>query len=161
MPAVTTRPATPADLDFIVSLIPSFASIGLPPWRDAQPFLGACEEWLRKAMDEGATVLIAEDEAGTPLGFIHLHPVTDLTGRPRGHVGDVAVAEAAQGLGVGRVLMAEAEAWARVAGYEYLGLTAIATNERALGFYEHLGYGRDSISLVKRLDDDRRDAARC
>jgi ribosomal protein S18 acetylase RimI-like enzyme len=160
MPAVTTRPATPGDLDFIVSLIPSFASFGLPPWRDPEPFLAACEERLRKAMEAGATVLVAEDEAGTPLGFVHLDPVIDLTGRPRGHVGDVAVAEAAQGLGVGRVLMAEAEAWARAAGYEYLGLTAIATNERALGFYEHLGYGRDSISLVKRLDHDARQARR-
>ena len=89
MPDVATRPATTDDLAFIVSLVPSFASFGLPPWRDADAFLAACETSLRDALDAGATILIAEDAGGTPLGFIHLHAVPDLTGRPRGHVGAV------------------------------------------------------------------------
>ena len=146
------RDAVPDDAAFLAELVPSFAAFGLPPWRRVDEFLAVVEQSLSHAIGSSGTVLIAEDDDGTPLGFAHLHPVTDLTGRRRGHVSDLAVSEGARGHGVGRALIGAAEQWARAEGYELLGLTAIATNEPALGFYEKLGFGQDTITLVKPVE---------
>lgn len=59
-----------------------------------------------------------------PAGFVHLHDTTDLSGRLRAHLGDVAVAEHADGTGVGR----------------------------AIGIYERAGFVADTVSMSKPLD---------
>jgi GNAT superfamily N-acetyltransferase len=145
------RDATPGDVGFLVELVPSFSAFGLPPWRDREAFDAAVERDLRAALGSGAAVLVAEDDDGTPLGFVHLHPVHDFSGGERAHVSDVAVAEHAQGRGVGRLLVEAAEAWAREHGYGLIGLTAMATNASALAFYDRLGFGPDTVTLVKPL----------
>jgi GNAT superfamily N-acetyltransferase len=146
---VRVRDATPGDAGFILSLVPSFSGFGLPPWRDGNAFCAVVEASLRAALDAGAVIFVAEDDDGTPLGFVHLHPVRDLLGGERAHVSDIAVTDAAQGRGAGRLLIEAAERWARERGYALLGLTAIATNDSALAFYERLGFGADTITLVK------------
>ncbi len=151
MSGVRVRSARASDAAFLSGLVPAFAEFGLPEWRDPQAFLAMVERSLRGALESGATVLIAEDERGAPLGFVHLHPAPDLGGGMRAHVSDLAVAEEARGRGVGRVLIEAAEKWARDHGFSVLGLNAIATNEAALRFYERLGFGRDTVTLVKRV----------
>ena len=158
------RPATPADAAFVLGLVPDFSAFGLPPWREEAAFHGVIEDALRQALQDGATVLIAEDAGGTPLGFAHLHPVPDLTGGMRGHVSDLAVSQAARGHGVGRALLEAAEAWAAEQGFSRLGLTAMATNAGARRFYARLGYGEDTVGLIKPIaapgTDRRRFAGR-
>jgi GNAT superfamily N-acetyltransferase len=43
------------------------------------------------------------------------------------------------------------EQWAREQGYRILSLTTGAANERALGFYRHLGYLNEDVKLIKLL----------
>jgi GNAT superfamily N-acetyltransferase len=62
-------------------------------------------------------------------------------------VEEVMVAEPARGTGVGRQLMAAAEAWARRRGARYV---ALATR-RAAPFYEALGYTDSAIYFKKPL----------
>ena len=57
-------------------------------------------------------VLVAQEKAGDRLGFVSLTVREDVSGAERAHVADLAVSEDARGLGVGRALMAAAEAWA-------------------------------------------------
>jgi GNAT superfamily N-acetyltransferase len=62
-------------------------------------------------------------------------------------VEEVMVAEPARGTGVGRQLMAAAEAWARRRGARYV---ALATR-RAAPFYQALGYEESAVYFKKPL----------
>jgi ribosomal protein S18 acetylase RimI-like enzyme len=48
--------------------------------------------------------------------------------------------------------MRAGEAWARERGLRELSLDVWSTNERALAFYRRLGYGAESLCLIKRLE---------
>jgi GNAT superfamily N-acetyltransferase len=96
--------------------------------------------------------MIAEGEAGERQGFIRRETGADhFTGEQRGYVSEVAVAEAGGGQGVGRPQMEAGEAWARQRGYRVLAFDVFAGNARARSFYGRLGYGEDSLSMVKEL----------
>src|SRR5262249_35050460 len=64
----------------------------------------------------GASVLIAEDERGQRVGFIHLCEEQDYYGGACGHVGDVVVTPAARGRGAGRALLAAGARGGRAMG---------------------------------------------
>ena len=64
-----------------------------------------------QGLTAGATVLVAEDPGGKPLGFIHLVDETDYyTRRESGHIADLVVAPAARGRGVGETLIVSGSA---------------------------------------------------
>jgi|SRR5215218_1291848 len=152
---VRIRPASLADRDFVVSLMPRLVEFGPPAWRDAEQMTafdtGVITESLLN-QKPGAAVFIAEDEDGTPLGFIHLHAVTEhYNHEEHGHVEDLIVASAGEGRGVGRALLGKAEEWARSRGYRWLTLNVFAENTRAREVYARLGYGEDMVKYVKEL----------
>ena len=151
MTGVTVRAATAADAPFILGLVPSFVDFGLPAGRQAEEIGAAFARDLQDALDGGNAIFVAEDGAGTPLGFLHLEEFPDLTGKPRAHVSDLAVAPGAQGTGVGRRLMAFAERWAGEQGYDRIGLAVFTTNQRAIRFYERLGYEGQLLAMTKPL----------
>lgn len=155
MPSVVVRPVRPTDRAFLVSLAPRFVEFGVPAWLDTRETLRALEaqfEQLARAVPEGHRVLVAESAEGEPLGFIYLQVQREFfTGRPHAHVSDLAVAEGADGKGVGRALVSAGEAWARAQGYDRLTLNVFATNTRARAFYAHLGFGEETLKLVKAL----------
>lgn len=152
---IRVRPASPADKDFILSLVPRLVEFGPPPWRDAAQMIFTDRRVLSDKLDEqppGTAIFVAEDEVGLRLGFIHLQSGADYyQGEEHGHIADVVVAAAGEGRGVGRLLMAKGEEWARGRGYGWLTLSVFAQNERARGVYERLGYGADMIKYVKEL----------
>jgi RimJ/RimL family protein N-acetyltransferase len=49
----------------------------------------------------------------------------------------------------GAALLRFADAWARDRGMRHIGLTAFATNERALAVYRRLGYRPTLVTLTK------------
>lgn len=101
---------------------------------------------------EGSTTLIAADEHGERLGFLHAKPSLDLvTGAPCGYVSLLAVVPEAENRGIARMLMSAAETWARERGYATLTLDVFSTNSRARAFYERLGFGEETLYLVKPL----------
>lgn len=67
-------------------------------------------------------------------------------------VDTLVVSEAFQRRGVGRQLMAAAEAWALRRGISRIELNVFEFNHDAQAFYEHLGYETLSRRMVKRLD---------
>jgi ribosomal protein S18 acetylase RimI-like enzyme len=73
----------------------------------------------------------------------------------RGWVNYLAVDPEHQGAGLGRLLMDEVERHLSVLGCPKVNLQVRTANERAVSFYEHLGYATDdALSLGKRLSDD-------
>ncbi|NSL54266.1 GNAT family N-acetyltransferase [Uliginosibacterium sp. IMCC34675] len=68
-----------------------------------------------------------------------------------GRIGSVGVAAEHRGKGVGRALVALAEAWAARRGAADMRLQVWSFNERAMALYEELGYSVRSHVLGKRL----------
>ncbi len=151
----TIRPARPGDREWILALAPRLHEFGPPPWRPRDVMDRAVTDSIDGALtapQPDQTVLVAEDAAHQPLGFVHLHAATDFhTGERHGHVSDIVVAPAAEGRGVGAALMAAAETWARERGFRLLSLHVFDANVRAQALYERLGYRRDIVKMIKTL----------
>jgi GNAT superfamily N-acetyltransferase len=129
-------------------------AIGLAPWRDPAKMHAAARRWIEDdiaGIGEMGAVLIAEDAAGRLLGFVTIARAVHFTGDIQAYVGELAVAEQAEGRGAGRALMAAAEAWARAHDYGFVALDTGAANTRARAFYAQLGYHEESVKLVKPL----------
>jgi GNAT superfamily N-acetyltransferase len=153
--AVRIRPAEVGDIDFIFSLLPRLVEFEIPTCRTPERMTATDRRVLELVLStnpSGTAVFIAEDEDGKSLGFIHLTTAVDYyTEEKHGHVSDVVVAADGEGRGVGRVLMAVGEEWAREQGYRLLTLNVFMQNMRARKFYEKLGFGEDMIRYVKEL----------
>lgn len=152
------RPAVSGDAAWILPLSARLHDFGPPAFRPRERMDAAVARSIRETLDAprpDAQVFVAEDEAGRPLGFIHVHGATDFfTAEVHGHVSDIVVAPDADGMGVGSALMAAGEAWSRALGHRLLTLNVFETNTRARRLYERLGYEADTAKLVKVLKTD-------
>lgn len=147
------RPATFEDGTWIIPLSARFHTFGPPPWRTREVMDRAVAEELAGALrpqGDDVVVLVAELAPGTPAGFVHVLTAVDyFTGEQHSHVSNLAVMPEAEGRGVARALMAEAEAWARSRGHRLVTLNVFGGNERARALYDRLGYAPDTTRLVK------------
>jgi GNAT superfamily N-acetyltransferase len=149
------RPATEADPAFALSLVPRLRSFGEVPLRAAADLDAAERRTLDKAFDElpaGAVLLVAEHPRDGALGFAYAVTTTDhFSQMVHGHLAIIAVAEAGEGRGVGRSLIAAVEAWALDRGYRLLTLNVFEGNARARALYERNGYAVDMLRCIKEL----------
>jgi GNAT superfamily N-acetyltransferase len=152
---VRIRHADAKDRAFILGLVPELVAFGPPSWRNRAQMIGTDTQVIDAALagrTEGATLLIAEDGQGTPLGFIHLSGENDYyLQQTCGHVGDIVVRPEARGRGVGRALLAAGERWARDRGYRLLTLNVFVQNRGPQALYEALGFSAEAIKYVKPL----------
>jgi GNAT superfamily N-acetyltransferase len=153
---IRVRPYDPSDREFVLSLAPRLA-IGIPPWRDPQKMTETARGWITGSIErhgKQTMVFVAENEQGERLGFATVSHSTHFTGEGQAYIGELATSEAAERQGAGRALAQACEQWARDQGYRILSLATGAANEQALGFYRHLGYLHEDITLVKLLEHD-------
>jgi GNAT superfamily N-acetyltransferase len=150
---VRLRRATGADEPALTSLAWRLTAFALPAWRtpasiadaDAREMMAAV-----RAASDASEVVIAE-RAGEPVGCLHVLEAVDFFGTRHAHISVIATTAAAEGSGVGRMLMEHAEAWAAKRGHALLTLNVFAANERARGFYERGGYAPELIKYSKRI----------
>lgn len=152
---VTVRAARPDDQPLLIQLTARLADFALPPWRTAAEIAAADHEILLDALHSGrkdAAIFVAERDASTGIGYVFATSRRDyFTGRPHAHVENLAVDEGAQGQGAARALMQAIERWAAGLGYQWITLNVFASNHRARGFYEHLGYDMETLQYRKPL----------
>ncbi len=86
------------------------------------------------------TVYVAVLPDGLVVGWIHLYVYTTLVSEPQAMVGGLVTDAAHRGEGLGRRLMAEAEAWGRDQGCTAVYLKSNIARKEAHAFYESLGY---------------------
>lgn len=134
---------TDADVEAVVAL---WDACGLTrPWNTPQAdiaFARSCDH---------ATVLV-----GRNAGAVVASAMVGHDGH-RGTVYYVAVAPPRQGQGLGKAIMAAAEAWLRDHGVWKLNLIVRAENEQAVSFYEALGYAAEErLNLAKWIDPGRK-----
>jgi len=116
--------------------------------------IATVQGWITESIKQHGNktmVIVAEDEHGERLGFATVSHDTHFTGEGQAYIGELAISEETEGRGVGKALAQACEQWAREQGYRILSLATGAANERALGFYRHMGYLDEDIKLVKLL----------
>ena len=77
-----------------------------------------------------------------------------LSQSPSAHLEVIAVAENAEGQGVGKELMAAAEAGARNRGANSITLFVFANNARARRVYDSAGFDEELIRCIKPFTKD-------
>jgi GNAT superfamily N-acetyltransferase len=152
---IAVRDGTETDREFVIDTARRFGAFGPPPWRSAAEVVAGEVRCLDDFFDghiTGPALLVAELDAQRA-GFCFLeHTVDYFCGERHGHLGMIAVTDAAEGHGVGGALMRAAEEWARAQGYSRLTLNVFEGNERARGVYERFGYHIETLRCVKMLN---------
>jgi ribosomal-protein-alanine N-acetyltransferase len=118
------RPGREADLPALVAIDASSPGGG---WTQ--------EAFERELALAWSRLVVAEDDAGVPVGFVVYWVVAGEL-----ELLDVAVAPSARRQGLGRVLVEHLHAEARAAGHARVLLEVRRTNEPARALYQRLGY---------------------
>ncbi|MCP3959804.1 MAG: GNAT family N-acetyltransferase [bacterium] len=150
------REATPGDLGAIRPLLPRLAAFDLPERRAPEDLWRGDEEMLLKwqeGQEPHLTAHVAVDGGDAILGIsvMRLRPEL-LSSEPSAHLEVLAVAEGAEGQGIGKALVGEAEKAARASGARTMTLHVFGVNRRARGMYEKLGYDGELVRYIKDLD---------
>ncbi|WP_174520761.1 GNAT family acetyltransferase [Sphingomonas soli] len=134
------EPAHVGDRDAVVAL---WRVCGLTrPWNDPDA------DFALAMATTDSVVLVARAEAGI-VGSV----MAGFDGH-RGWVYYLGVSPDARRGGLGRALMAAAEAWLRERGAPKIQLMVRGTNDAALGFYEALGLERQDVVTLGRFLND-------
>ena len=102
--------------------------------------------------DKDMEVMIAIDEEGQRVGFLHMRMLQDYyTEEIHAHITDIVVIASAEGKGVGRFLLEKADEWARQKNSRWITLNAFEKNTHARKVYEKAGYKQEWIKYLKEL----------
>lgn len=137
-PQLSLRLAAPADLPRLVSLA---AELGYTPAAEA---MGAELQAMHRRTD---AVWVAVGE-GEVVGWMHVGSISSLVDEPAARLLALVVTETWRGRGVGRALVAQAEAWAVQQGRARLVVTSNAARVGAHEFYPRLGFTRTKTQHV-------------
>lgn len=138
---VTIRRAGIGDLEFLVPLFDAYRVFYGQPSDDA-----AARRFMADRLRAGdSVVLLAEDNAGSALGFAQLYPAwTSVSAGRRWLLNDLFVAPAARRCGVGRLLLKQCMEHCRATGALDMALLTEHTNAPAQALYEAEGWKRDA-----------------
>lgn len=88
-----------------------------------------------------ADAFVAEDADGRVIGWVHVFRVAPFVeSGPAAELGGLVVDESARGRGVGRALVARAEAWVKERGLRELWVRSNVIRAEAHAFYRNLGF---------------------
>ncbi|VUX55468.1 putative GCN5-related N-acetyltransferase [uncultured Woeseiaceae bacterium] len=143
------------DGEAILALMPRLAAFDVPNSRNPVDLWRSDAAMLQRWLDGKASecfVHVAVDDARKMLGFtlVSLRPEL-LSHEPSAHLEAIVVGEGAEGMGVGRALLAAAESEANSQGALTITLHVFASNTRARGFYEQSGYDGELLRYIKEL----------
>lgn len=142
------RAYDPSDRDAVDALAPRLL-IGAAHWLAPEDVLTAIRGWVDASIAEG-TAFVAEED-GTVVGFVSVKDQRHFTGTTEAYVGELAVADGAEGRGIGRALMEVVEDWAKQRGLARVSLDTGAENSGARSFYAALGYEESDVRLSKSV----------
>ena len=127
------RPMTAADASHVADLT---TQLGYP----TSPEETAERLSILVALPEDHAALVAEEEEGRVVGWVHVATYTSLESGRVATIGGLVVGEGHRSGGIGAELLAAAEDWARANGAGKMTVRSRVTRERAHRFYEREGY---------------------
>lgn len=95
---------------------------------------------LAELLDNSEHAVFVAENSGTLVGWIHVVATHSLTAHAPGEISGLVVDEQHRGHGLGQLLMARAEKWAREKGCGSIRLRSNVVRSRAHAFYERRGY---------------------
>ena len=141
MTTLTTRHATPDDLDALAPLFDAYRRFYEQPGDVA-----LASAYLHARMERGESTILVAEAGGQMLGFCQLYPTWCSVAAARIFVlYDLFVDAGVRRGGIGRALMLAAQDFGRAAGAARLDLTTAHSNTRAQALYESLGWQRDDV----------------
>lgn len=148
MTSLTTRHATPDDLDALAPLFDAYRRFYEQPGD-----IALASAYLHARMERGESTILVAEADGQLLGFCQLYPTWCSVAAARIFVlYDLFVDEGVRRGGVGRALMLAAQDFGRAAGAVRLDLSTARSNARAQALYESLGWQRDGVFSTYTLD---------
>ncbi len=151
---ITIREASPDDRDFIIGLAPVLAEVAGLDWHSDETILKFQNDYIASMLDapEVVRATFVAETAQDVLGFVHVCEHSDeISAEICGTVPLLAVSRQAQGLGVGKALMAEAEKWSIEQGHRLLHLEVFHANQKGHHFYDRIGFKPDTLVMIKPL----------
>ncbi len=157
---VIIRRAAKEDLGKMIDLAAASVDSSIPPSRDVSPEtvraarIADLESSLPQLLPMSHMGLfVAEDENGVFLGHVmgYLGDTESVTGERQGWIFDMSVVEKYRGMGVGTQLMNHFVDFVRKAGFQFVGLLVTSANDKAVSFYERLGFVEERKRMAKRL----------
>jgi GNAT superfamily N-acetyltransferase len=107
-------------------------------------------EALADPSDSDRVVFVAERD-GEVVGFVGVSERSHFTGAVDTYIGELVVAKAAEGGGIGRALVRAAEDWGRARGRTRVVVDTGAANGPARRFYAALGYDEEDVTLSRAI----------
>jgi len=151
---IAIRPATARDREFVLSLAERLSDFDRPAWRTPAEIAEGDRRALAEAFDSPhpERALFVGELHGRPAGCLLMWTLEDyFSGERHAHISVIAITRAAEGQGLGRALMQQAERWARERGHVRITLSVFETNRRAQKLYERAGYEVEMRRYVKPL----------
>ncbi|GIP64596.1 GNAT family N-acetyltransferase [Virgibacillus pantothenticus] len=140
------------DKEFLVSLSSRFTEFDFLRFREPLQMEKKQEEMALEAISKNFSNIFIAETNGEYLGYIEMRGIVDyFTGEKQGYLSAIAVTKKYEGNGVGKKLMKKAEEWTNDKGYKELVLQLFNGNERAMKFYEKLGFEKDITVMIKQL----------
>ncbi|MFF9096166.1 GNAT family N-acetyltransferase [Streptomyces sp. NPDC014776] len=148
------RPATPADLPVIHTLIQELAAYEKAP-HEAKATPAQLHDALFSAHPAAFAHIAEDDDTGEPVGFaLWFLSFSTWRGTHGIYLEDLFVRPAARGAGHGKALLTELARICAERGYQRLEWSVLNWNEPAIGFYESLGARPQDEWTVYRLTDE-------
>ena len=157
---VTIRPMRKTDREAVTGLLVQLAAweadLSSTRARGRETALALLKADSAQAGDHGGAQFVAERD-GACLGYLALRlgrtgPYVHDDLRDHVLIENIVVAERERGTGIGQMLLAQAERFARERGCRALQLGALTGNEPALRVYRRAGFEPVSCEMLKRLD---------
>ena len=162
MPAddFSIKEADPSHRDAIMALMPRLADYDVPASRNPKHLWMSDAEMLDQwyAGELECLVHVALDSNENVIGFslVRLRPEL-LSHEPSAHLEAIAIDKSAEGKGVAKALMQNAEQCAADGGALTMTLHVFAVNTRARRLYEKAGYDGELMRYIKPLADGPKD----
>lgn len=149
---VSFRPATRNEVPAIVAMLADDVLGAGRESQDMSVYFAAFDTMQRET---GNQLFVGVDASGEVVATYQLTVISglSLTAARRAQVESVRVASSRRGRGLGAQLLADAEARARAEGCALVQLTSNATRDRALRFYQGLGYVPSHVGFKKALNN--------
>ncbi|CAG9622701.1 GNAT family N-acetyltransferase [Sutcliffiella rhizosphaerae] len=136
----------------IIELSKRFSDINFMNYRDKNSMEKKQVELAEAAIEKNRSNIFVAEENGDFLGYIELALQEDyFTGEKQGYISSIAVMPKGEGKGIGKELMKKAEEWTSEQGLNVLVLEVFKNNQRAVGFYETLGYQQEIVKMTKEI----------